>query len=404
MIKQYIKDFYSTNFTFKGKEKLSKLTIFFVIILDIFIFITLGLGIDFQVKVLNNPSVVYPYQCRNVVDSNKLDDFNRYFYTYQNNNMKYQSIKNDQMDNRCDEILHTKLKAVQKEHKIKDLRKREKELNKDLNNITAELNYLRANYNTVLFEKISSQSSDKSIVKDNISSENIKTKYDSYVKQNEKIKKQKEALYKSFKESKSVKEFISFVKKNKSEIKKDLKELQKSYQLKKDLVTLAFLLPLLFLSFYMMRKYLYKEKYTLYVMFKNIFVVILIPTFFSLISLIYTFLPKVFIEKLLKFFYELEVPFIVYYIAIAIFVVIFGYIIVKLQNKYRNDINKFKSNSISKTESYNRSICNVCTNKVNYETMNFCPCCKNELRVDCPSCNKKTIKGLNFCIKCSSEL
>lgn len=404
MIKQFIKDFYSTNFTFKGKERLSKLTIFFIIILDIFIFITLGLGIDFQIKVLNNPSVVYPHQCRNIINSKNIDDFNKYFYTYKNNNMRYQNIKNDQMDSRCKEILDKKLKTIQEKHNIKDLRKTEKDLTKNQNNVILELDYLRANYNTVLFEKISSQDSNKSIVKDDISSENIKTKYDSYVKENEKLKKQKEDLSKSFKESKYVKDFVSFVKKNKIKINKDLKELRKSYELKKELVTLAFLIPLLFLSFYMIRRYLYKEKYILYVMFKNIFIVILIPTFLSLISLIYTLLPKVFIEKVLKFFYELEVPFVVYYIAIAIFVVVFGYIIVKLQNKFKNDMNKLKTNSITKIESYNRSICNTCGNKVDYQTMNFCPSCKSELRIDCEKCNKKTIKDLNFCVKCANEL
>lgn len=404
MIKQFAKDFYSTNFVFKGKEKLSKLTIFFIIILDMFIFITIGMGIDFQIKVLNNPTVIYPYECRDIINSKKTDDFNKFFYVSSNNNMRYQNIQNSEMDIRCKELINIKLKAVQKKHDIKKLRKQEKELINSQYKVKSELDYLRENYNTVLFEKISSQSINKSIIRDDISSDNIKVKYDSYKKEKEKLEKQKNDLLKGFKESEEVKDFISFIEKEKKQIKEDIKDLRKSYELKSDLVSLAFLLPLVFLAFYMMRSYLQKEKYILYVLFKNIFVVIFIPTFISIISLIYTLLPKVFIEKVVKFFYELEIPFIVYYIAIAIFVVIFGYIIVKLQNKYKNDTKKFSSNSISKTESYNRSICNECGNKVDYQMMNYCPCCKNQLRVDCLNCDKKTIKGLNFCTKCSHEL
>ena len=71
-MKEFIKKFYSNNFVYNGKEKLSKLTIMFIAILNIFIFITIGLGIDFQVKVLNSPTVTYPYKCRDVLNNNDI--------------------------------------------------------------------------------------------------------------------------------------------------------------------------------------------------------------------------------------------------------------------------------------------------------------------------------------------
>ena len=80
-MKEFIKKFYSNNFVYNGKEKLSKLTIMFIAILNIFIFITIGLGIDFQVKVLNSPTVTYPYKCRDVLNNNDISDFRQYFYT-----------------------------------------------------------------------------------------------------------------------------------------------------------------------------------------------------------------------------------------------------------------------------------------------------------------------------------
>ncbi len=403
-MKSLIKNFYSKNFVYKGKEKLSKLTILFIFFLNVFIFITLGLGIDFQIKVLNNPQVTFSSTCRTIINSNSVDDFNSYFYLSKDYNSKYQNIKNKEMDKRCSTLLYTKLKNVKTEHNIKTLRTNQKRVNNDLNKVSNELSYLRENYNTVLFEKMSSQESSKSIIKDKISSENIKLKYNLYLKENEKLKKEKENLLKQFKNSKSVRELLTFVKDNKKQIKEDYKNLSKSYDIKRELITLLFLLPLLLISFYIMKRYLTNEKYTLYIMFKNIVVVIFIPTIISTLSLIYILMPKIFLEKVLKFFYELEVPFIVYYLVIVLLVLIFGYIIVKIQKKHREDNRKLENNSISKIESFNKNICNKCFNKIDYKLMNFCPNCQNELKIKCNNCQKETIKGLNYCMNCADSI
>ena len=403
-MKNPLKIFYKNNFVYTGSEKLSKLTILFIIFLDIFIFITIGLGIDFQIKVLNNPNVTFSQQCRNIVNSKSLNDFNNYIYTYENYNNKYQSIKEKEIDPRCNTIVNEKLKIVKSEHNIKILKEKQRKINQQQSKVNSELFYLRENYNTVLFEKMSSQDSSKSIIKDDISSENIKSKYNKYLKHNEELKKQKENIAKEFSNSKSVKEFIEFVDLNKKQILGDYKSASKSYKIKKELISLIFLFPLLFLSLYIMKKYLKNEKYTLYIMFKNIVIVILVPTIISILNLIYILLPKIFLEKVLNFFYQIEIPFVVYYFIIGLFILIFGYIIVKIQKRYRENIKKLEQNSISNIQSYNKSICVKCQNKVDYLNMKFCPSCQNELKIKCPSCNKDTIKNLNNCFNCGHKL
>ena len=163
-------------------------------------------------------------------------------------------------------------------------------------------------------------------------------------------------------------------------------------------------MPLVFVFFYMMKRYLTKEKYILYILFKNILVVSLIPTIISLISLVYELLPKIFMEKVLRFFYELEVPFVVYYFVIVIFIFIFGYLIIKLQKKFKEENNRLKNNIITKVESYNKNICNNCGNRVDFNTMNFCPCCQNKLKVECDSCHHMTIEGLDYCSNCGKSV
>lgn len=407
-MKDFIKKFYSNNFVYNGKEKLSKLTIMFIAILNIFIFITIGLGIDFQVKVLNSPTVTYPYKCRDVLNNNNISDFNQYFYMkekydnyyYEEN---YQEIKDLQEDNRC-VLLNEKINLVKKEHNIKELISSSNKLLNNQSKIDSELSYIKENYNTVLFEKMSSQTQDKSIIKDDLSTQNIKEKHDAYVKEFERIKEELEQLNNNFVKSKSVEELVSFVSTNKEQINQDIESMNKAYSIKRELVTLAFLLPLVFMFFYMMKRYLTKERYILYILFKNILIVSLIPTVISMISLVYELLPKIFIEKVLRFFYEIEIPFIVYYFVITIFIFIFGYLIIKLQKKFKEENNRLKNNSITKVESYNKNICNNCGNKVDFNTMNFCPCCQNKLKVECDSCHHMTIKGLDYCSNCGKSV
>ena len=407
-MKEFIKKFYSNNFVYNGKEKLSKLTIMFIAILNMFIFITIGLGIDFQVKVLNSPTVTYPYKCRDVLNNNDISDFRQYFYTkekyddyyYEEN---YQGIKDLQEDSRC-VLLNEKINLVKKEHNIKELISSSNKILNNQSKIDSELSYIKENYNTVLFEKMSSQTQDKSIIKDDLSTQNIKEKHDAYIKELERIKEEIDQLNNNFSKSKSVEELVSFVSTNKEQINQDIESMNKAYRIKRELVTLAFLLPLVLVFFYMMKTYLTKERYILYILFKNILIVSLIPTVISMISLVYELLPKIFIEKVLRFFYEIEIPFIVYYFVITIFIFIFGYLIIKLQKKFKEENNRLKNNSITKVESYNKNICNNCGNRVDFNTMNFCPCCQNKLKVECDSCHHMTIKGLDYCSNCGKSV
>lgn len=399
-MKEFIKKFYSNNFVYNGKEKLSKLTVTFIAILNVFIFITLGLGIDYQIKVLTHPTITFPYECREIANSRNIDDFNEYFYSNEN----YEEINKKEIDSRCNDILTNKINNVKIEHDIKLLKLNENQLIKNENKINEELNYIKDNYNTVLFEKLSSQSIDKSIVKDNLSSQNIKEKYKLYENQLEEIKIEKEKLYNKFKDSKSVQDLLIYSDENKKQINIDIERLYKEYELKTQLVTLAFLLPLVFAFFYLMKRYLTKEKYILYIMFKNILVVTLIPTFISVFTLIYTLLPKIFIHTVVEFFYNIEIPFVVYYFAIALFIIIFGFTIIKLQKRFKEQSSKFKNNTITKIESFNTNTCNNCGNRVDYNTMDFCPSCQNQLRIKCNTCNEKTIKGLTYCFNCGNNI
>lgn len=394
-MKNVFKDFYKNNFIFKGKEKLSKLTIVFIILLDLFVLSILQMGIDFQVNIINNPNNSYSKLCNNLVNSNKIKSFESYYYYTYENEHKYNNIQKEEISPSCKQIV-TLLDEVKKQHNINELRKENQILKNELRTINNQLDFYRKNYNTKLFENIQTDNTK------NIDS-SIKEKYNIYLEKNKELANKIDNLEKTFSSSKSVKELVSYIDINKDLIKENHKAQIKIYEVKKDLITLAFLIPLLLVAFYSMKKFMLKENYVVYVIAKNILVIISIPTIISFISLVYTLLPKVFFEKLMQFFANLEIPFVVYYFALGVLVIIFTFIIIRIQKKYRESSSEFQNTTISKIESFNKGICNSCNNKVNYETMNFCPNCKNELRVKCNSCGNMTISFLKYCCSCGEE-
>ncbi len=409
-MKNPLQNFYKNNFVYSTKEKLSKLTSLAISILNLIVFLVLMEGLDFQTNFVSHPNNIYSSKCSSIINSNT-NDFNSYSYrkdndfydNYNNNEYRNFETKKDLLDDRC-KIIDIKINEVLSQNNIDELRTQDQELFANINKLEDELNYLRNNYNTVLFEKIATQDLDKSIIDGKINSENIKQKYDALTKNYEILKEQKESLKNNFEQNNKVKELSSYVDSIKEKYLTDEKEEYNFYFYKVEFVKLIFLLPLVIAFFYLMKKYMKEEKYILYLIFKNILIVSLIPTLYTVFTTIYKILPKVFIASLIEFFYNLDIPFVVYYLLIIVFVIIFIFIIIKLQKRFKEQNEKLKNNKISKIEFYNQDKCNSCGNKVSYSIMNYCPICVNKLKVECKNCNKLTIAGLNFCQNCGNSL
>ena len=176
-MKNLIKSFYSNNFVYKGKEKLSKLTILVLVFLNIFVLTILYQGIDFQTRVINNPNTKFPYDCRDILNYNTtIDDFNNYIYYSYNYDSQYQNIKDLEIDERCN-LIFEKIKLIKENIDIQSLKNKNDELYNKSYNISSEISYLKDNYNTLLFEKLSDQKTDKSIIKGDLTAQNVKDKY-----------------------------------------------------------------------------------------------------------------------------------------------------------------------------------------------------------------------------------
>ncbi|OCL86352.1 hypothetical protein AAX26_01485 [Aliarcobacter thereius] len=408
-MKNTIKNFYKNNLLYLAKEKLSKITIFLIVVLDLIVLNILIDGIDFQNNIVNHPKKIYANSCLNIIDSD-LSLFTSYYYKKSYNlkeeylsrfNLKEKDYRN--LDERCLSI-ETFLKNIDKNIDIDKLILNDKALIKNIEEIEKKISYIEKNYNTVLVQEIANHSEQKSILAEQLNIENIKQKYEDNKKTLETLHSQRDEIKDSFKNTKAVVDLVEYINSVKDSYKNDENDAYKYYYYKIDFLTILFLLPLVIIFFLFVKYFIKKERYILYVIFKNLLYITLIPTIINIFALIYKLLPKLYLEQVILFFYNLDIPFLVYYLMIILVVVIFIIFISKIQKKFKEQNEKLKKNKISMIKSYNSDKCNNCGNKVDYTSMNYCPCCKNNLRKNCNNCGKTTITFLYNCQNCGENI
>lgn len=343
---QKIRSFYDENFVFKRKSKLSKLTILFILVLNLFIFITMYIGIDFYTKILNTPISYFPRQCQNILLSNKIYDFNSYFYRYTNS-----GIDKNKIDNRCNNIISKKLVNIRKKHNINELIKEDSIFDKKYAFIKTKIKDLYYKHGKLIlseYDVLIYENNTLSLDYDLKEIKEIKLEHDFYKKELLLIKEGKRKLYESFKDSTEMIEFMEYTKDNKNSILQDYNNLLTKYELKKELTGITFKIPPLLIVFFMMQKYLRRRNYILFCMFKSVLYSMSIPIVISTLVFFYMLIPENLFTNFINVLNEIEIHFLVYYFAIAIFLLTFGFIIEKLQLRQRKKVKNCKSNNISK--------------------------------------------------------
>lgn len=417
-----MKSFYKLKFSYqqdsKSIEKLTRWSTLFIIILDIFVYSSIQMGIHFQTSTINNPNTKFSYQCRNAVkNSSNIKSYDWYGYrktsnrSYRNANYIYRNgttiasknvirdIRQKELDSRC-AYIKEQITVVANAQELKNIITSIKSLGKQNFRYLKSLKYIQNNYNTVLFEKIANQDKSKSILKMNVESKNIKAKYDNLQNKIANTRKSIEKLKKQFSTHKLVVNLYEYIKTNKTKILNDYKKENGRYFLKKAGVIVLFLLPIVLLFYWQMNVQNTKKHYTKYIIFKNIFTISMIFLIINTIRIIYNFIPHVFIEKFLMFFYNIQIPFIAYYLLLALGILVFSFIILRLQNFNKNK----KKTTITFIESYKFNKCDKCGVKVDYLQMNYCPNCSHTLKIPCPKCGVYTIKNLDYCFNCSEKI
>ena len=402
----------------KNIEKLTRWSVLFILILDLFVYTGIEMGITFQTSTLNSPETKFTYQCRNIMQNTANitnPDWSGYSYThnmgYQNNDYIYangttagsqnviRNIKQKELDERCSE-LQGRITAIKNTKELETIKSSIKSLEKTSTKYADDLRYIQNNYNTVLFEKIANQQESKSILEMDLEAKNVKAKYDDLQHNIATTKKNIEDLKNQFSTNSLVLGLYDFILLHKDNVLNDYKTATNKYFLKKAGIIVLFLLPIALLFYWQMNVQNVKRNYTKYIIFKNIFAISMVFLVINTVRIIYNFIPHVFIQKVLMFFYSIQIPFIAYYILLALGIVIFSFIILRIQNFNKNK----KTTTISFIENYKVNKCDKCGVKVDYLQMNFCPNCSNTLKIKCTKCGVYTIAKLDYCFNCNEKI
>jgi predicted RNA-binding Zn-ribbon protein involved in translation (DUF1610 family) len=267
---------------------------------------------------------------------------------------------------------------------------------KEIYTLNGELSKIEKIYNTTLFEKMAGQEREKSIIEDGISADNIAQKYRDAKERVSQKEREIGELYRKFYLSEEVKEARDRVEKYRDEINSNYEFSSRYFHIKIYLVELLFTTPLVVIFYILMVRNRRLENFINYTIFKHLFIVAMIPLLSTIAELIYDYLPTQFIESLITFFYSIEIPFFLYYILIAIAVIVATLLIIYIQRFLKNR----DKNGLTTVESYRKSECVSCVNRVDYKSMDFCPYCGNGLSEKCQFCGEKRLKGMNFCHHC----
>ncbi len=109
-------------------------------------------------------------------------------------------------------------------------------------------------------------------------------------------------------------------------------------------------------------------------------------------------MPKLFLERLIQFFMQLNLGFLLNYIVIGFFIILFGVVLWQIQIRAKNS----KKLKLSKEKHIKQNRCPDC-GCLKEKDFDFCPICGTKLWEECQHCNSKMIKESNFCQKCGLE-
>jgi fumarate reductase subunit D len=374
-------------------EPLTSVSIFLLIILNIFIFINIMHGVDAQRDKAPEIYYYYPSTCNKHFDIIKTtyNEFNRFEYRQNSYNTSSKSKYCKQLSKKIDIFRFKKLFQVNSKliENIKNKQMRNKQ----------RLLVISKNYNTRLFEIIASMPNNKALT-------DAKNEYDAIILDNKNLKKELESIP-LLSDMQGYGDYVKYVKTNKKAFLEEKKSYKFWQPFKSYAYMLTFIIPLLlFFSFFYYKtkkKQLMQKEYNpiVKIISANITFILSLPLLWYTFTLIYHVLPKTFFKNIIEFLVSIGLLSILNYVAIFLLVLFFGGIIYYIQKrtlKLKQDI----SNDSKKQKLISWSQCFNCEFKINYEKKH-CSFCGIKLHVECPSCKNKIIAHEKYCSYCGNK-
>lgn len=377
-------------------EPLTSFSFILLIILDLFIFTNVQIGISHEAKKEPKSYVYYPQQCINHFDKpqegygsfvGSVNQFNTYTYAYPSTGTQSPYCNN----------LDGYIQVVKSDQFFSINQLKLTNLDKMIDKISVRIQTIRDEYNTQLFEKIAEISTDKKLIE-------VKKEYQLLITEKSRLEKELHSVP-SVKTLNGYGEYKKYVIENRTEFYK-AKEKYNFWQPFYEYMRVSFfLLPLLIIFGWIYlrasNRSLRGEGYNpvVKIISGHISVVLMLPMVWYTLVFIYDIVPKTFFKKLMEYLIELGLLNLLNYAAIGLVVVVFGFIIFWLQKSAVK--NKTAQTFQNRSKLISFSQCFECGYKVNY-TLPFCPNCATKLLHKCEVCNENIPIHISFCSHCGS--
>jgi predicted RNA-binding Zn-ribbon protein involved in translation (DUF1610 family) len=384
--------FYTKTFKISEQEPLNKLSLVFVIFIDIFVFINVLAGLQYATSMVPSPTDIYPCQYLfqdinfNTNNSSKVYYFNR-------NPIYYSKDTQNKLPYQIDPI------CVQTQDKFNPIRTEAKKvydsvygLQSGINTRDNKINKLKNEYDSALLEKIASQKKENSI---NLkSADEIKLEIDTLTQNNSTDKTEIDNLQNKFAEQESVKDYFKFIDNNKEKLDNNRSNSSFWYEWQIFLAQVLFLIPLVAIALFWHRFSLRKEWGFQALISWNLFLVFLIPVIFQVLAFVQFGYVFSFIIEIIGAIFSGFLVFGVYGLIVIIPLIGIG-ILKFLQRFVFND-------KVQAAKRIQKMKCVHCARKLRLDDK-FCPFCGTDQLQKCNTCDMQTYNHLKYCKNCGSK-
>ena len=373
-------------------EPLVGSSVFLLIILNIFIFTNIIIGVNAEVAKVPKVNRYFPASCTK--------HFNNIQTTYQGfSGRRLTSYrKQDSISGAnpyCME-LNNRVSVIKLNRSFKANLARIKKIRNKQRSNTRTLSRISKKYNTRLFETIAKMPNSKELYR-------VKGEYDSVIENNKKLKRELQSITPVTKID-GYSEYASYIKNNKKKYEEARADYKYWQPFRAYIKMLVFIIPLLtifgYLYYRSKKRQLSGLNYNpvIKIISANISFLLSLPLAWYTLTLIYHVLPKTFLKNLIDFLISIGFISLLNYFAIFFVVLFFGGLIYFIQKRTLK-LKQSAPKSIKYKKLISKSQCYKCEFKIDYEK-EFCPFCGTKLHEDCKSCNHKMVVHEDYCSNC----
>jgi predicted RNA-binding Zn-ribbon protein involved in translation (DUF1610 family) len=370
-------------------EPLSGLSVFLLIVLDLFIFSNVMMGIRGETAKSPSAYVYYPQSCSTHFDAPK-----RSYEAFDTSFMSSYATFKQKINPYCQE-LQVKIDRFAKTPMFHERLKSVRSINDQRRKNNSRLETLSKQYNTRLFEQIARMPNNQALL-------SAKNEYDALHEENKNLDAKMAAIppLSSLGGYAAYRDYVT-------ENREAYKSARKSYTFwqpfKEFGHVLVFILPLLAIFGYFYyrskRKELRGEHYNpvVKIISTHISLILMLPVVWYTLYIIYHVIPKTLLKKIIDFLIEIGLLSILNYLAIGVVVLLFGFLIFWIQKRTIAHKKIGSAKNVKKIVSFSQ--CPSCDYRVDY-TMPYCPYCGEQLLHPCAVCGHPTIAVLPYCQHC----